>query len=203
MCYLSFSLSFSMVLINLKYMLWWKKFFFFQLVVFKINGIVTVYCFNYLPWTFTGSNHREVFCEMNLNHETLKFWYLLNALKEQCRSNVKKHVLLWSKHECQHSADIFVKNIFNSFCSTGLFLYLLKYIRKIYWGFLIFSGGIQRAQYHEMFWKSFNIHLLILLHIQVTENNWKLINFHYLIHMVNLSHIMRIKLCFFFLDPRQ
>ena len=39
-------------------------------------------------------------------------------------------MLLWNKHEYQHAADIFIKNIFNSFHGAGLFLYSLKYIRR-------------------------------------------------------------------------
>ena len=69
------------------------------------------------------------------------FIFLLSTEKEQrCILNddsfkeyinpVNTSTLLWNKHEYQHSADIFVKNIFNPFPGTGLFLYFLKYIRK-------------------------------------------------------------------------
>ena len=33
----------------------------------------------------------------------------------------KAYALLWSKHEYQHSGEIFVKNIFKPFHDTGLF----------------------------------------------------------------------------------
>ena len=72
----------------------------------------------------------EVFFEINLNQKTLKFYTSWVHWKNQCRSTVRKHALLWNKHEYQHSAVIFVKNIFNSFPDTVLFLYFLKYIRK-------------------------------------------------------------------------
>ena len=58
------------------------------------------------------------------NIETL---YFLKALKEPVQID---YALLWNKHEYQHSADIFVKYIFNPICGTGLFLYSLKCIRK-------------------------------------------------------------------------
>ena len=102
----------------------------FQLAPCKIYAIIeTVYCFNWLPWTCTRSSHWEVFLEVDLNQKTLKFSTSRVHWKNQCRS-VRKHALLWSKHEYQHSADIFVKNIFNPFHGTGFFLYFLKYIRK-------------------------------------------------------------------------
>ena len=60
----------------------------------------------------------------------MEILYLLNALKELCKSTIRKHALLWNKHEYQHTPDMFVKNIFNPFYDTRLFLYSLKYIRK-------------------------------------------------------------------------
>ena len=53
---------------------------------------------------------------------------------------------LWNKHEYQHSADIFVKNIFNSFYSAGLFQVFFTCIRKT--GSL--KGGLKVAQCYEM-----------------------------------------------------
>ena len=103
------------ILINLKY-------------VYAI--IKKVYCFNWLPWTFTGSSHFEVFFKTNLIQKTLKFYTSWLHWKSQCRSSVGNHALLWNKHEYQDSAGIFVKNIFNPFPGTGLFQYFLKYIRK-------------------------------------------------------------------------
>ena len=45
--------------------------------------------------------------------------------------------LKWNKHEHLHFADFCVKNIFNSFHSTGIFLHSLKNIskRKVCWCF--------------------------------------------------------------------
>ena len=42
----------------------------------------------------------------------------------------RKHALLWNKHEYQHAADIFDKNIFSPVHDTGIFICSLKYIRK-------------------------------------------------------------------------
>ena len=108
----------------------------FQQVAFKIYTIInTVCCFNWLPWTSTRSSYWEVFLEISLNQKTLKFHTSWVYCKNKCRSTVRKHALLRNKHECQQSADIFVKNIFNPFHGTGLFLYFLKYIRKpeVFW----------------------------------------------------------------------
>ena len=102
----------------------------FQLVVFKIHAIIkTAYCLSWLPWTSTGSSHWEVFFEINLYQKTPKFYTSWVHWKNQCRSTVRKHALLWNKLEYQYF-DIFVKNIFNPFHGTGIFLYFLKYIRK-------------------------------------------------------------------------
>ena len=73
----------------------------------------------------------------------------------------------------------------------------------------MFSGGIERDQYHEMGLESFNIQLFILLLISVAEDslyNWKALcklkllvfNFPQPILMANLSPIMLIKLILFF-----
>ena len=129
----------------------------FQLLVFKIYAIIkTVYCFNWLPWTFTGSSHWEVFLEINLIQKKLKFYTSWVHRKNQCRSTVRKQALLWNKHEYQHSADIFVKNIFNPFPGTGFFLYFLKYIRKldVFWcfqGALKESSAIKCVKSHFIF----------------------------------------------------
>ena len=48
-------------------------------------------------------------------------------MKEPLQIDCKK---ARNKHGYQHSAGIFIKNIFNQFHGTGLFLYFLKYIRK-------------------------------------------------------------------------
>ena len=90
-----------------------------------------VYCLNWLPWTSTRSSHLEVFLEINLNQKTLKLFTSWMHWKSQCRSTIRKCALLWNKHEYYHYADIFVKNIFNPFDVTGLFLFSLNYLRKL------------------------------------------------------------------------
>ena len=39
--------------------------------------------------------------------------------------------------------------LINTFHATGLCLYTLKTLGNL-WGFLIFSGGMERGQWHEM-----------------------------------------------------
>ena len=103
----------------------------FQLVVFKIYAITkAVHCFSWLAWIFTGTSHWEVFLGINLIPKTLKFYTSWVHWKNWCRSTLRKHALLWNKHEYQQSADIFVNNIFNPFPGTDLFLYVLEYVRK-------------------------------------------------------------------------
>ena len=90
------------------------------------------------------------------NSENIEILYLLSALKEPVQIDCKKNALLWNKHEYQHSAVIFVKNIFNSFPDTVLFLYFLKYIRKpeVYWyfqGALKESSAIKWVKSHLIF----------------------------------------------------
>ena len=129
----------------------------FQLVVFKIYTIIkTVYCFSWLPWTFTGSSHWEVFLEISLIQKTLKFYTSWVHWKNHCRLTVRKLALLWNKHEYQHSADICVKNVFNPFHGTDLFLYFLKYMRKpeVSWcfqGALKESSAIKLVKSHFIF----------------------------------------------------
>ena len=97
-----------------------QKVYLFQLVAFKIYAIIkTVYGFNWLSWTPTGSSYWEAFLEINLNQKTLKFYTSWKHWKNQCRSTVRKHARLWNKNEYQHITDIFLKNIFNPF--HGLF----------------------------------------------------------------------------------
>ena len=101
-----------------------RKSLLFQLVAFKIYAkIKTVYDFNWLPWTSTRSSHWEVFLEINLNQNTLTLYTSWVYWINQCRSTKIKHALLRNKHKCQHSTDIFVKNIFNPFQGSGLFCY--------------------------------------------------------------------------------
>ena len=117
----------------------------FQLVTFKMYVIIrTVYCFSWLPWISTGSSHWEVFLEINLNQKILKLYTSCVHWKNQCRLTIRKHALLWNKHDYQHSAGTFVKNIFNPFHGTSLFLYSLKYIRKpeVLW---CFQGALKET----------------------------------------------------------
>ena len=81
----------QVIFINLKYTIK-KKF-----------TLSTGCCFNWLPWTSTGSSHREMFLEINLNQETLKLYTSCLYWKKQYRSTIRKHALLYGKHECQHS----------------------------------------------------------------------------------------------------
>ena len=90
----------------------------------------------------------------------------IDTLEEPVQTDNKNTCLLWSKHECQHSAE---KNIFNPFHGTFLFQYFLKYIRTRC--FLRFSGGTEREQYLKIGLESSNLQLLILL--LITEDNWR------------------------------
>ena len=153
----------------------------FQLVVFKIYTIIkTVYCFNWLPWTFTGSSHWEVFLEINLIQKTLKFYTSWVHWKNQCRSTVREHALLCSEHEYQHSADIFFKNIFK-FPSAGAFLYFLKYIIKpeVSWCFQVAlkeSSVIKWIKSHFVFRYLFCYLFKLLKIVYTTEKlltKWK------------------------------
>ena len=127
-----------------------KKFICFKWLPLKIYAIIkAVYWITWFPWTSTGSSHWEVFLKINLNQKTVKFYTSCVHRKNQCRSTVRKYALLWNKHEYQHSADIFVKNIFNPFHGSGLLLYFLKYIGNSR-GFLMITGGTERDQCHEM-----------------------------------------------------
>ena len=92
----------------------------FQLVAFKIHGIIKTACFNCLPLISTRNSYWEVFLEINLNQKTLKFYASWVHWKNQCRSTVRRHSLLCNKHEYQHF-DIFVKNIFSPFMALVFF----------------------------------------------------------------------------------
>ena len=102
----------------------------FQMVAFKIYAIIKrIYWFNGLPWTFTRSSHCEVFPEINLNQKRFNLYTSWVHWENQCILTIRKHALLWNKHEYQHCVDIFVKNILKPFHGTGLFLYSLRYQR--------------------------------------------------------------------------
>ena len=92
--------------------------------------IIKAVCFSGLSWTSTGSSQWEMFLENYLNQKTLKLYITWMHWKKQCRLTIRKHALSWNKHEYQHYPDKFVKNIFNPFHGTGVFVYPLKYIRK-------------------------------------------------------------------------
>ena len=116
----------------------------FRLLAFKIHTIIKkAYCFNWLPWTYTRSSHWEVFLEINLNQKTLKFYTSWVHWKNQCRSTVRKHALLWNKQGYQHSTDIFVNNIFNllpwCFLHTQIMLIILILINVQYLQNVVFS----------------------------------------------------------------
>ena len=107
------------------------KKFIFQLVAFKIYAIKTAYFFQLVAMNInTGISHWELFLEINWNQKTLKLYTSWVHWKNQWRSTMRKHALLWNKLEYQHCTDIFVKNIFHPFYGTSLFLYSLKYSRK-------------------------------------------------------------------------
>ena len=71
-------------------------------------AIITVCCFNWLPWTSTGSSHWDVSWSQ-LNLENIEILYALSALKEIVQINCKKACSVMEQAECQHSADIFWK----------------------------------------------------------------------------------------------
>ena len=48
------------------------------------------------------------------------------CIERTSADRLSENMLFWNKDEYQHSAEIFVKNIFNPFSETGLFLYFLK-----------------------------------------------------------------------------
>ena len=88
----------------------------FQLIAFKIHLIISLFqlvamniyrkpSLRRAPWNQLKSGNIETLC-------------LLSTLE---RTGVDR-LLLWSKHEYQHSADIFVENIFNLFHGPGFLL---------------------------------------------------------------------------------
>ena len=130
-----------------------------------IYAVIKTVCFNWLPRTFTGSSHWEVFLEVSLIQKTLEFYTSWVQWKNQCRLTLKKHFLFSSifKHEYQHSTDILVKNIFNPF--PGLFwsFSILSEIDQKTRGFLMFQGALKKSNPIEWVKESFHIQLLILL----------------------------------------
>ena len=77
------------------------------MVAFKIYAIIKrIYWFNGLPWTFTRSSHCEVFPEINLNQKRFNLYTSWVLWENQCILTIRKHALLWNKHEYQHSVDM-------------------------------------------------------------------------------------------------
>ena len=125
--------------------IYYSKSLLFRLVAFKKYAIIeTVYCFNLLPWKSARNSHWDMFLEINLNQKRLKLYTYWVRWKKQYKLAIRKHALLWNTHEylniwiSEYSDSILVKNSFNPFHHTGLFLCTLKYIRKpgVYWCFL-------------------------------------------------------------------
>ena len=102
---------------------------YFHYIKSILNDDLSTPWFNWLPWTSTGSSYLRGFRWNQRNLEILKFYTSWVHWKNQCRSTVRNYALLGNEHEYQHS-DTIVKNIFNPFYGTGVFLYFLKYIRK-------------------------------------------------------------------------
>ena len=129
--------------------------------------IKAVHCFNWLPWISTRSwtpsikrGHKVGFFKIKLNQETLKLYTSWVHWKKHCRLMLRKRALLWNKHEYQHSADIFIKNDFNSLHGTGVFLYSLKYIRKFMLSWY-FQGALKKTS--AMQWAKNNLIFSYLL----------------------------------------
>ena len=51
----------------------------------------------------------------------MKFYTPKVHWKNQCRSTIRKHSLLWNKQKYQHPNDIFVKNVFTHFMALVSF----------------------------------------------------------------------------------
>ena len=84
-----------------------------QLVAMNIYGIQSP---RGVPWN-------------QIKSENVKTLFLFSALKEPAQVDCKKACSVMEQAWIQHSADIFVKNIFiNPFRGTGLFQYSLKHI---------------------------------------------------------------------------
>ena len=76
----------SLVLINSKCML------LFQLVSFKIYVIIKIFYF--FNWS-TKSSCSDMFVEININQKTFNLYTSLVDWKNQCRSTIRKHAMLW------------------------------------------------------------------------------------------------------------
>ena len=65
----------------------------------------------------------------------------------------KKAYSLMNKHENQHSADKFVKNIFNRFHDTGLFLYSVNISENQRFPDVFRGGKSHEIGWKELVWK--------------------------------------------------
>ena len=74
----------------------------------------------------------------------------------------KAYALLWSKHEYQHSGEIFVKNIFKPFHDTGLFTDLFFDTSSDF--FFLFEACIIYC-FHAEFVFGFVLDVLIVVYV--------------------------------------
>ena len=78
-----------------------------------------------VPTPYPPHPHPQLF-GMNI------YWEQSERIERTSPDRLKESMLCYGHRlGYQHSADIFVKNIFNPFHGPGLFLYFLKYIRKL------------------------------------------------------------------------
>ena len=87
--------------------------------------------------------------------------------KNQCRSTIRKHALLWNKYEFQHCAGIFVNNIFNPFHGTGLFLYSLKCIKN-----QMFSEVLRGHRNRSVPWNALRVIKSSVIYLVTYVSNW-------------------------------
>ena len=114
MCYMLLSLS-------RKHSEWW--FFLVSNICCSKNSVLFQLVVRNIFWnqSLNGVSWNQ------LNQKTLKLDTSWVCWKNQCRAIIGKHALIWNKHQYQHFADTFVKNIFNLFHCTGLFLFTLNW----------------------------------------------------------------------------
>ena len=117
----------------------------------------------------------------------------MSALKEPLQIDyIRKHALLWNKYKYHHSADLFIKNIFNPFHGWSLFIH--PEIHQKTRGFLEFSGSIKRDQCHENGNLNFYCLLILLLLNWKVSYKMKLLIFisqsidEIVLHLFNTSH---------------
>ena len=153
----------------------------------EYNIIKTAYSFNWLPWSFTGSSHWEVFFEINLNQKTLKFYTSWAQWKNQWRLTVRKHVLLWNNLEYQHSAIYaIIKKVHFSQLVVFKIYAIIKTVFKIYaiiktvYGFIWLPWAFTWSSHWEVFLeinlnqKTLKFCIIPLEHIERTSAGWLL-----------------------------